>query len=143
MLSIPISPRDFSLHYSGSLAPMDLTRLNGLLENAEHLCIKSGAAQAATFDIDVHDGHAHGNVRAIYRDLKIAVLDKTTGKEAGLDNRISSLLVNVFKVRNDKGSDALGGSRDGKVSYTRAPQDTFLKFLWFALRSGVLDAIGQ
>jgi hypothetical protein len=31
--------------------------------------------------------------------------------------------------------------KEGKVSYTRDPKNEFLQFTWFALRSGVLDAV--
>jgi len=47
VMSIPITPPDFSFHYSGSLSMMDLTRLDGFLDIAEHTRIKSGSAQEA------------------------------------------------------------------------------------------------
>jgi hypothetical protein len=33
--------------------------------------------------------------------------------------------------------------KEGEVNYTRRPEDTFLQFAWFALRSGVLDVISH
>ena len=72
LMSIPITAPDFSLHYSGSLSAMDLTRLNAFLEIAEHTRIKSGSAQEAAFEIDVTAGQARGHVHAIYKDLEIA-----------------------------------------------------------------------
>jgi hypothetical protein len=33
--------------------------------------------------------------------------------------------------------------KEGKVDYTRRPEDTFLQFVWYALRSGALDAVSQ
>ena len=71
-MSIPITPSDFSLHYSGSLSAMDLTRLDAFLDIAEHTRIKSGSAQEAAFEIEVTAGQARGRVRAIYKDLEIA-----------------------------------------------------------------------
>ena len=88
-MSIPITPSDFSLHYSGSLSAMDLTRLDAFLDLAEHTRIKSGSAQEAAFDIQVTAGQARGRVRGIYRDLVIAVLDKQTGT-ANRDSTIAS-----------------------------------------------------
>ena len=82
-----------------------------------------------------------GRVRAAYRDLKIAVLDKRTGSEKGLDNRVASFLVNLLMIRKANAPDKSGSLREGKVDYTRTPGDEFVQFLWFALRSGVLDAI--
>ncbi len=122
---------------------MDLTRLDAFLGRAEHLRIKSGSAQAADFDIAVTAGQARGRVRAIYRDLVVAVLDEQTGTEKGIDNRVVSFLANVLKVRNANAPDASGSMKEGKVNYARGPNDTFLEFAWFALRSGVLDVISH
>jgi len=140
---IPITPPDFSLHYTGSLSAMDLTRLDAFLEIAEHTRIKSGSAQAAAFEVDVNAGQARGRVRAIYKDLEIAVLDKQTGSAKGLSDRVASLLANVVKIRNANAPEGSGSSKTGEIKYTRRPDDEFQQFLWFALRTGVLDIISN
>ncbi len=140
-MAIPIMPPDFSLHYSGSLSTMDLTRLGAFLDIAEHTRIRSGSAQEAAFEIEVTASQARGRVRALYRDLEIAVLDKQTGSEKGLGNRAVSFFTNVLKIRKSNVPDASGSMKEGKVNYTRKPEDEFVQFLWFALRSGVLDVI--
>jgi hypothetical protein len=141
LMTIPVTSPDLSLHYSGSLSAMDLTCLDAFLEIAEQTRIKSGSAQEAAFEIDVIAGQARGRVHVIYKDLKIAVLDKKTGTEEGLDNQIASFLANVVKIRNSNVPGASGSMKEGEVNYTRRPEDGFLKFAWFALRSGVLDVI--
>ena len=140
LMSIPIAPPDFSLHYSGSLSAMDLTRLDAFLDIAERTRIKSGSAQEASFDITVTAGLARGHVRAVYKDLQIAVLDKQTDTEKGVANRVISFLENL-KIRNANAPDASGSMKVGEVNYTRKPEDEFLQFVWFALRTGVLDVI--
>ena len=142
-MSIPISPPDFSLHYSGSLSAMDLTRLDAFLEITEHTRIKFGSAQEAAFEIDVTAGEASGRVRAIYKDLQIAVLNKQTGSANGLGDRVSSFFENVLKIRNANAPDASGAIKEGEVKYTRRPEDEFQQVVWFALRSGVLDVINR
>ena len=143
LMTIPITPPDFSFHYSGSLSAMDLTCLDAFLEIAEHTRIKSGSVQEASYEIDVTNGQARGRVRAIYKDLEMAVLDKKTGTEKGLDNRVASFLENVLKIRNSNAPDAAGLMKEGEVNYTRKTDDEFQQFAWFALRSGVLDVISQ
>ena len=141
LMTIPVASPDFSFHYSGSLSPMDLTRLDGFLDLAEHTRIKSGNVQEAAFEIDVNGGQARGRVRGIYRDLKVAVLDQQTDSEKGLRNRVASFLVNVLQIRNSNAPDASGSMKEGEVNYARRPEDQFLQFTWFALRTGVLDVI--
>jgi hypothetical protein len=142
-MTIPITAPDFSLHYSGSLGAMDLTRLDAFLDIAEHTRIKSGSATEAAFEIDVTAGQARGRVRAIYEHLEIAVLDRQTGTEKGFDNRVASFLANVLKIRTSNAPAASGSMKEGKVNYTRRPENEFLQFVWFALRSGVLDVISH
>ena len=142
-MTLPVVSQDFSLHYSGSLSAMDLTRLDAFLDIAERTRIKSGLAQAAAFEIDVTAGLARGWVRAIYKDLEMAFLDKQTGTEKGLDNRVASFLMNALKIRNSNAPDAAGLMKMGEVNYTRRPGDAFQQFAWFALRTGVLDVISQ
>jgi hypothetical protein len=143
MMEIPVSAADLSLQYSGSLGAMDLTRLDAFLDRAEHTRIKSGAVKQATFAVDVTAGQARGRVRGLYSNLKIAFLDKQTDTEDGLQDRVASFLANAFKIRDSNPADTSGSMKEGKVSYARRPNDTFLQFAWFALRSGVLDAISR
>jgi molybdenum-dependent DNA-binding transcriptional regulator ModE len=143
LMSIPITPSNFSLHYSGSLSAMDLTRLDAFLDIAEHTRIKSGSVQEAAFEIEVSAGQARGRVRAIYKDLEIAVLGKQTGTEKRLGNRVASFLANLLKVRSSNAPDASGAMKEGEVNYARRPDEEFQQFAWFALRTGVLDIISH
>ena len=143
LMTIPVASPGFSFHYSGSLSAMDLTRLDGFLDIAERTRIKSGSAQEASFDIQVTAGHTRGQVRASYKDLEIAVLDKQTDSEKGLDNRVASFLANLLKIRSANLPDASGAMKEEVVSYTRRPDEEFQEFAWFALRTGVLVVISH
>lgn len=142
-MSIPITPPDFSLRYSGSLGAMDLTRLNAFLETAQHIRIKSGSAQEAEFEIEVTAGQATGHVRATYRDLEITILDKQTGTEKGFDNRVASFLAKLLTIRSANPPEGSGSRKEGKVDYARGPDEEFQEFVWYALRTGVLDVISH
>jgi hypothetical protein len=142
-MSIPIAPTNFSLRYSGSLAAMNLTNLNAFLDLDARTRIKSGTVDEAGFEIAVAGGQARGHVSAKYKNLEIAVLDKRSGAEGGLDNRVASLLANALKIRSSNAPDASGSSKVGEVLYSRQPDDEFQQFLWCPLRTGVLDIISH
>lgn len=142
LMSIPIASPEFSYQYSGSLSNMDLTALNSFLETAEQLRIKAGVLQEATFEISVDSGRASGYVRAVYRDLTFAVIDKHTRSEKGIFNRIASFIANTFKFRRTNEPDESGSMKIGEVNYTRKRDEFFLEFTWFALRSGVGNVVG-
>ena len=140
-MTIPVASPDLSLRYSGSLSAMDLTRLNAFSEAARHIRIESGSAAWATFEVDVTAGQARGRVRGVWSELKIALLDRQTGSEKGLRYRAASFLVNALTIRDSNAPDASGALMEGEVNYTRDPRDGFVRFVWFAVKSGVLDVI--
>ncbi len=142
LMVIPVASPEISFQYSGSLGLMDLTRLNSFLEVGESLRIKSGILQNATFDVNVTASRANGKVRAMYRDLAIAVRDTPTGSEKGFSRRITSYMINIWEIRRANMPDKSGSLKIGGVKYTRKPDDTFFQLAWFSLRSGVGDVVG-
>jgi len=141
-LTVPISLPESSFKYSGSLDAMDLTSLNSFLEIGENLRIKSGFLQTAAFDITVTEGRASGTVRALYKNLVIEILDKQTGSEKGVMNRIGSFIINATKIRGTNMPDKSGSLKIGDVKYEQKRDDTFLQLVWFSLRSGIGSVVG-
>ena len=142
LMSIPVGSRDFSFTYSGSLGEMNLSALNPFLETAEEMRITAGVLQGATFDIRVVSGRASGDVKAEYRDLTLAAMDRLTGSQDGLGDVLKSFVANNFTIRGSNSAGQPGSLKIGEVAYTLKRDDVFLKFAWFALRSGVGDVVG-
>ena len=142
-MSIPIMFTNFSLHYAGSLGAMDLTNLDAFLDVDAHTRITSGAVKEADFDINVTAGQARGQVRGSYQNLAISFLDKETGAANGIEDHVTSFLANLLKIRSSNTPEAPGLAKEGEVNYTRKPGEEFQQFLWFALRTGVLDIISH
>jgi hypothetical protein len=141
-MAIPLTSKDFSFRYSGTLSTMDVTELNQFIEAGEHQRIKSGILQSAEYTIDVHSGHASGSLRVAYKDLTIAILNKKTGSEKGIFDRIMSRIGRMFVIRKTNMPDEKGLMKIGKIEYTRNRDDYYLQFMWFALRGGVGDVVG-
>lgn len=140
-MSIPVAPAALTFDYSGKLGPMDLTRLNAYLSGTGSFEIKSGRAEGAEFSVAVVDGRARGTLQGIYRDLHVTVLDRETGNDDGLTTRVATVLANQIKVRHDNAPDRTGALAEGKIDYTRTPEDSFLHFSWAALRTGLSDLL--
>ena len=141
-MEIPLTPKDFSLRYSGSCGTMDVTKLNAFLEAGEHRRIKSGVLQSATFKINVNSGRASGTLRVLYKDLTLAILNKKTGSENGIFDRISSLIGRALFIRGTNMPDKKGLMKIGEIEYTHNPDESFTQFVWFALRSGIGNVVG-
>jgi len=141
LMLIPLGSPQSSFSFAGSLDKMEANSLNKFLEIAEHQRIKSGIVQSAAYNINVNSGQATGNVHAEYDNLSVAVLNKNTESESGLIERISSFYAKEFIIKRSNMPDKSGDERTGVVKYTRKPDEPFIQFVWFALRSGVLNLI--
>jgi len=142
LMSIPVASSAFSYQYSGSVGSMDLSVFNAWLEPAEQMRVKTGALQEASFEIKVDSGRGSGNVRAVYKDLVLAAINKRTGSEKGFVDGIASFIANTFKLRGTNEPDGSEPMKIGEVKYTRKRDELFLEFTWFALRSGVGNIVG-
>jgi hypothetical protein len=143
LMTIPLNPRDFSLHYTGSLGAMDMTRIDAFLDVVDRIHINSGKVEKIDFAVDVTAGHALGSLHAIYRDLNISVLDRTSGTKEGVGHRVASFMANQFKFRDSNAPEKWASMKVGKVDYKRNRSDTFLQCVWLPLQGGVLDVINR
>lgn len=141
-MAIPLSSKDFSLRYSGTLSKMDVSKLNVFLEPVENRHINSGVIQSATYNISVNSGQASGNLRVAYTDLSLAISNKDFGFDLGLFNHISNFVGNMFIIRTTNIPDENGLMKIGEINYKRNPEEYFFQYLWLSLRSGVADVVG-
>jgi len=81
-------------------------------------------------------------VRAIYRDLILAAINKHTGSENGIADGMASFIANTFKIRGTNVPDKSGLVKVGEVKQTRSRENFFLEYTWFAIRSGLKDLVG-
>ena len=140
-LSLPAADPQLDISYSGRMGKLDCCLFNPFVEKTERLRIKKGDLEEAAFDINVVSGRASGTFRATYRDLSFAVIDGESGSEKGIVNSIASIISNAFKIRNSNAPEESGPMKVGRVDYTKKPDETFLRFAWLSLYSGVRDLV--
>lgn len=142
-MAFPLTSKEFSLRYSGSVGKMDVDKLNVFLEPVENRQIKSGIIQFAAYYINVNSGQASGDLRVAYSDLKIVNFNINTGDiSTGPLNKISNYVANMFIIRTTNLPDEKGLMKIGEINYNRDPGDYFFQYLWFSLRSGIGDVVG-
>ena len=141
LMSVPVMLPKLSLTYSGTLGEMGLMRLNAFLEIAERIRIKSGTVQEVKFNVNVSSGRASGRVRAAYKDFTMAFMDKTENNEYGIGNQFATFMANAFKFRGTNTPNTSVAMKVGEIKYTRKPDNEFAQFLWYAVRSGILDIL--
>jgi hypothetical protein len=141
-LELPVQPGEQSLRYSGALGRLDLTRLNPFLAISAGTRLESGIAYEAAFEAEGSTGRVGGVFRGAYEGLELVFLDRATQSEQGVLNRIKSALADSLVVRNRNMPTENGAMKVGRIDYTAKPHGNFFRFLWFGVRSGLLDLLG-
>ena len=137
---VPLRARSLSLSFEGRLGPMDATALNETFVHLGGVRIESGQVDSLWFQADVEQGLASGSLRSVYRNLEIETLDKATG-DRGLKNRLKTLVVSGLALRSSNlPSDE--PFHVGQIRHRHEEGNTFFKFLWLSLRSGMYSMVG-
>lgn len=141
-LAIPMISERPDFAYSGTLTALDARKLNSFLVIAERHKIKSGNIRGGKFHAMVRDGNVKGALLIMYDDLYVSILDKKTGSDKGILNKIFSFIANTFKFRTENLPEDGEPAVPGKINYKAKRIDAFLEIFWFSLRSGLADVVG-
>ncbi len=141
-MTIPTASRDLALLYSGSLGRVRLPDLNSFLAVTAGTRLESGILYEATFNANVIAGHASGEFQAAYENLDIALLNRQTGSENGVMNKLKSFVADHIVVHTDNMPGNTKPMKAGRIDYTCKSDEKFFHFIWFAVRSGMLDLLG-
>jgi hypothetical protein len=135
-----LSPR-LRMTYRGAVARMATDPLNELLVDLEGIRITSGVVDSTWFDFVLSDDVASGKMQVLYHDLGFEVLDKVT-MDRGLTARFQTFMANETQLKRANPIDEQTPARVVAILRERTPETPLLKFMWEALREGLLSSIG-
>jgi hypothetical protein len=103
--------------------------------------IENGTLQKLTATMSGDQYKTNGNVTVLYKDLKLDLLEKDRGKKALDKKDVTSLLANLFVIKNDnpKGNKP---PRHETASFQRDPNGGFFMLVWKTVLVGALKTIG-
>lgn len=139
---------DFSLtdpngafHYSGAVAPMNLTDLNPISKPLGLIEIESGKMQKVDFDIHGNTRGSKGKIHFYYTDLKVQLLkegeDGAPQKKKGLLSFLANNLL-IEDANPSKGE----APRTANVIFERSPAASFFNLLWKGVFVGMRESAG-
>ena len=128
--TFPLDTRKESFKCSGSVSAMPMAAFNPLLRHTKQLVFKSGMLDHVSFSFVAQDQNSRGNMKFLYHDLQIELLNYK-GKKSTLKLFVKSFLVNTFVFENSN------PGKDGKVRIAtiRAQRNPYRYFLNFAMQS--------
>ncbi len=129
---------DFSHQVTGSLQPMPLTLLNGLIEKNAMISVQHGQLNRFDFDFRANTHEANGHLYFDYDNFKVAMLQYKN------DNikvsKFNSFLANnlVVQSKNPRGKIF----EPETIFYKRETNRSVLNFWWKSIYSGAKKAAG-
>jgi len=125
---------------TGALGSIDGQALNALAEPMGPATIEEGHFNGMTFNLQGNDYAMDGNVKMLYENLDIAILEKDKGATQTDKKFLTSLIANfVIKNSNPKGDDEV---RVQQVHLSRDVNRSLFNLCWKTIFKGIQGTVG-
>lgn len=122
---------------SGSVNAMNAALFNPLIEASGPGAIREGKLDGLDFSLQGDDGKMRGNVKLLYSDLKIDLLNN---KKSGDKKTMGSFLANmIIKNSNPNKNEKI---REMNVSMTRDVNRSLFWLCWKTIFKGIKETVG-
>ncbi len=135
-LSLPVFHANNYFTVKAKLEEIEGKVMNEMLNRLLLLNIKSGTVLSTDLEFVANNDSAYGFIDLSYRNLKLDM--KSTNDPQKSVVFVNALLNTVAKNNNIKGQP--GFSR-GFIAYKRNPTDKFLKYIWKAIQTGIINTL--
>lgn len=138
-----LSSADFDFRYEArSLGPLEMPALNPMFVPNAGVRIDSGRCDSLWLSARAGETGARGELRAIYRDLHVSMVDKNDG-ESSLPQKLASLYANTFQLHEDNLAGGEDAPRLGRIAWDHPRHEPFFAYWWRSIRSGLYSVIGM
>ncbi len=142
-VSVPLEVPDFRYQLSGRLGRMSATAFNRFLAENESLEFGKGWVDRIDFRQAVSDGRALTTVTPRYHDVSVKPTGDGGGLVGSVKRAVQKFVANAFEV-HDRNPDEDGGHlRTARIVRQYDPAETWLQFVWFGLRDGLMEALKE
>ncbi len=137
----PLASKQDTFHFKATLSKMDISDFNSMTENLFGVAIKRGKGGIRESIVRGNNDYSTGTLVFPYRRLKIAMMNKETGKRGGIGDGILTFLANniLIKSNNPKFGRKI---RVGEIYCRRNKQKSFFNYLWKSQLSGIESTFG-
>jgi hypothetical protein len=139
--SVPLDAPDFQYQLSGRLGRMSATAFNRFLAENESFEFEEGSVDGIDFRQMVSGGGALTTVTPRYHDVSVRPTSDGGGLLGSVKRAVKKFVANAFVV-HDRNPDEDGDHlRTARIVRRYDPAKTWLQFLWFGLRDGLMQAL--
>lgn len=141
--TVPLDAGDFRYELSGRLGRMPAKAFNRFLSVNEAFEFDNGAVEEITFTQTVRGGRAVTAVTPRYRELSVESTGDGGGVIGAVTREVKDFLVGVFAVRSRNPDEDGEELRTGRTVRRYSPERTWLQFVWFGVRDGLLAVLKE
>lgn len=138
-ITVQVRPGPLRMRAEGEVGSMPISRFNTFVLPANGLEITGGTVENVAFWFDVAGGKSVGELRAVWRDLDLRLVDPVTGKQS-LGRKLKSVMARMLS-KDDNQPGKRGKVPAAEIQYGILPTDTFWGVFWRSLRSGLVAAL--
>jgi hypothetical protein len=141
--SAPLDATDFRYQLSGRLGRMSATAFNRFLAENESFDFGDGSVDGIDFRQTVTGGRALTTVTPRYHGVSVRPTSEGGGLLGSVKRAVKKFVANAFVV-HDRNPDENGEHlRTARIVRRFDPAKTWLQFLWFGLRDGLMEALKE
>ncbi|MGE0638597.1 MAG: hypothetical protein AB7G44_12220 [Bacteroidia bacterium] len=124
---------------SGSLAAMQASELNPILEKNGFIYVTNGKIDAMNFSFTANNTKSSGVLTMLYHDLDITVKNKRTDDTTALKERFISAIANTLVIN----SNPMPGHevRNGKIEHERDAEKFLFNYCVKSILSGIKNTV--
>jgi hypothetical protein len=141
--TVPLDAPDFRYDLSGRLGRMPAEAFNRFLSVNESFAFDDGRVEEITFSQTVRGGRARTTVIPRYRDLSVEPSGEGGGVIGSVKRAVEETIADALVVRSRNPDDEDEEPRVARTARRYDPTGTWIQFLWFSLREGLLDVVKE
>lgn len=121
-----------------TLGSFDPKEAGEMLQNVGFVKIEDGLIESLSANYTLNSTASSGEVKVLYRDLKVSFLNKENPDKTGLKQVLGDFIANTFVLKSDNiGEDA----RIGEISFEREIEKSIFAYWWKSLLDGIKEVI--
>jgi hypothetical protein len=125
----------------GTLGSINAKDVNPLTEPLGPARMEDGVVKGLNFDFAGNDYSINGNVKLLYDDLKLALLEKDKGSKEWDKKTLSSFAANLF-IKNSNPRDEDEAPLVKNITLERNTNHSIFYLIWKAIFKGVKETMG-
>lgn len=127
--------------YKGSLEPMDFEAFNPIVEKLMFIRVESGRINKAVFAVEATEHKAVGEMKFLYENLEIQLIDKEDPEKPGFLRHAGSWLINNLAVKDNNPGKLFNNLREGDIDSDRDYQKSVFNLMSSAMLNGIASSL--